>query len=278
MQSHDFSYAKRGMVVRLVYLVTSLISFFFIKAIRHGFPPRVILCYHAVTQNQYAQFERQMRYISNISCKLEDIENSKSSSKLVAVTFDDAFECLLATAIPITKKLNIPISIFAVTGNLGRPPAWSMDGVRSDSAEMLMSEDQLKMVSKEPHCLVGSHTVTHCKLAYVDTEKLYRELADSRARLEQLLGFAPNYLALPHGSYNDKVIEAAISSGYKRVLTLDEVCEPRKWCSGTVGRFSASPEMWFIEFILTVNGAYAWLYPWRSFLRSCRGKVFRYGH
>jgi peptidoglycan/xylan/chitin deacetylase (PgdA/CDA1 family) len=213
-----------------------------------------------------------MRYIINDAIKLDDVGTESKKSK-VAITFDDAFECLLTTAIPITKRLNIPITIFAVSGNLGRPPAWAMDGPRADSMENLMDAGQLNLASRETNCIIGSHTVTHAKLAHLESDELQRELENSRESLSLLLGYEMKYLALPHGSYNHNVIDLAKKAGYRAILTLDEISNPRNWPSGTIGRFSASPDMWFIEFFLTVHGAYSWLHSWRTFVRSVRSKL-----
>lgn len=258
-------------MVRIAYLIVAIFYFLISKLVRGGVT-RIVLCYHSVRPEQAIRFERQMRYIAGLSSSLDDCVNHINPQHAVSVTFDDAFEGLLDTAVPITKHLGIPISIFAVSGNFGCPPMWAMDGYRADSAERLMSAEQLVALSKEPHCLIGSHTVTHRRLAELGDDEIYNELLVSRKDIEQLLGRDVGYLALPHGSCNATVIKTATKLGYKKILTLDEISNPGKWPDGTIGRFSVSPDMWMIEFALTVLGGYSWLYSWRVFLRGIRKK------
>lgn len=271
MKSYDFSYAKRGVTVRVIYLLISLVFFIWLKLFKARRRLSIVLCYHAVTKQQIVRFTRQMQLISKFACPIEVVSQENTFiSRKVSVTFDDAFECLLNSALPITKKLNIPISIYAVTGNLGTPPTWAMDGGRQDSKELLMNATQLQIIAQDPLCKIGSHTVNHPKLASLNPNQLRHELQESKTFLEQLLGKPVHDLALPHGSYSPTVIIEAKKSGYQRILTLDEIDNSSKWFPNTIGRFSVSPEMWFIEFFLTVNGAYSWIYHWRNLLKKLR--------
>jgi hypothetical protein len=98
------------------------------------------------------------------------------------------------------------------------------------------------------------------------------ELGESKAALEQLLGCAVEDLAFPHGAYNADVLDAAFAAGYARVYTLDPVIH-RDGASGVVGRFSMSPDVWWIEFVLVCDGAYVWLRPWRRCLSRLRSAL-----
>ena len=197
---------------------------------------------------------------------------------MVVVTFDDAYECLLHNVIPVVRALQVPIAIFAVSGNFGKPPAW-LTGSRHPDADLpTMSADQLWQLAREPGVMIGSHSSSHRRLGDLSAAEVEVELALSKATLQKVLGLPCPYLALPHGSYRPEVIDLAIRHGYDRVLTLDEITLPSRWPTGTVGRFTVSPDMWMIEFVLTVHGAYAWLYAWRTLIRRLKLSFTRIHH
>lgn len=270
MNHAGFSYAKRGPAVRLAYLAMALVMFM-LQWISRRSKTCVVLCYHAVTAPQRQAFERQMRYVADRAVSLDRIGIEPLEHAEVAVTFDDAFACLLDNAIPITRELGIPIAIFSVTGNLGPSPDWLRGSEHADAALPVMSAGDLQALKGE--CLIGSHSVTHRRLGDLPNHEVDSELASSRAALQDLLGVPCHFIALPHGSYRQEVIDLAMARGYRKVLTLDELAKPSQWRPGTIGRFSVSPEMWMIEFVLTVHGAYSWLYAWRAWIRHLKQRL-----
>lgn len=227
----------------------------------------VVLCYHAVTATQKKDFERQMRHIAGRAVTLDCTE---SSSDAVAITFDDAFECLRENALPVVQQLSIPVAIFVVTGSVGNRPEWLAGTGHPDIDLDTMSAEALRQVAGGPGCIIGSHSISHRRLGDLPINEIESELENSRSLLRCLLDTPCEYLALPHGSYRQDVIDVALRKGYRRVLTLDEIAVPGQWPPGTIGRFSASPDMWMIEFALTVRGAYSWLHPWRGWVRRQR--------
>lgn len=277
MNLQGFSYAKKGFLVRLVYLFVALLSFFLHWVFGRA-AGVIVLCFHSVTTKHRLAFKRQMQYIKERAVSLDHIKDASDSDTLVVVTFDDAFECLLDNAIPVVRDLQVPIAIFAVSGNLGNTPAWLSGSGHPDANLPTMSAEQLRKLAEEPGCIIGSHSASHRRLGDLPTAEVDLELATSKASLENVIGVPCHYLALPHGSYRPEVIELAIGRDYRRVLTLEEIAQPSRWPTGTVGRFSVSPDMWMIEFVLTVHGAYAWLYAWRSCVRRVRLSFAGLGH
>jgi len=271
MNHAGFSYAKKGLIVRLVYLSIALLSWA-LRRMTGSTGGVVVLCYHAVSAKQQPAFERQMQYVANRVIPLDRIEGDIGRKGDVVVTFDDAFQCLIENVFPVVRHLQVPIAIFAVTENMGKQPNWLAGTTHADATLMTMTAEELRHASRDALYLIGSHTARHRPLGKLSVAEVEFELASSKSVLQEVLGAPCNYLALPHGSYRQEVIDLAIQHGYCKVLTLDEIAEPSKWHDGTIGRFSASPDMWMLEFILTVNGAYTWLYPLRNWIRFMRGK------
>jgi peptidoglycan/xylan/chitin deacetylase (PgdA/CDA1 family) len=272
-----FSYAKKGLLVRLAYLFIALFNLILCRLLGRS-AGVVVLCFHSVTAEQRPAFKRQMQYIKNHAVGLDQIEGTADTDSRVVVTFDDAFECLLENVVPVVRDLQVPIAVFAVSGNFGKAPAWLSGSGHPDADLPTMSAEQLRKLAGEPGVVIGSHSASHRRLGDLPSAEADIELATSKAALENVLGVPCHHLALPHGSYRPEVIELAIRHGYRKVLTLDEIAMPSRWPAGTVGRFSVSPDMWMIEFVLTVQGAYAWLYAWRSWIRRLSLLTARPGH
>jgi peptidoglycan/xylan/chitin deacetylase (PgdA/CDA1 family) len=69
---------------------------------------------------------------------------------------------------------------------------------------------------------VGSHTVTHPLLTRVGTDRLLRELEQSRRRLEEMLGHTVTLFCYPNGAYNRVVRDAVARAGYQLAVTSDD--------------------------------------------------------
>lgn len=264
-------YGKHGFLVRLVYLLLAIVWW---AGTGFGFALRrrvVVLCYHNVRSDQRERFGRQMRHIAD---RVRRLTTSGSVGWLgrpqMAVTFDDAFAGLLLNALPVTCDLEIPVTIFAVTENLGGAPKWPMPEDHRDRDERTMTNLELQTLDKDSWCQVESHTSTHANLTMLSTQRVREELDRSRQRLKKILGRDVTMLAFPYGAYGDDIIREARAAGYTDLYTLQPTLGRTLESNPVQGRFSADPDMWLVEFILTTAGAYAWLGPWRRLLARLR--------
>jgi peptidoglycan/xylan/chitin deacetylase (PgdA/CDA1 family) len=64
-----------------------------------------------------------------------------------------------------------------------------------------------------------SHTCSHASLPSLDDERLARELTESRADLQRLLGRKVDYLAYPFGHADERVVAAARRAGYRAAFS-----------------------------------------------------------
>lgn len=266
-------YGKRGRLVRLAYLTCALIWWVLTGLGRLGRHRAIVLCYHSVTAEQQHRLEWQMRRIAGRTVSTSDLAKTCGGiggPPRVCVTFDDGFACLLRTALRVMKEQGIPAIVFPVLENLGSTPKWSMPEGHPEAEELVMTAEEIAMAQREGLCRFGSHTLTHPALADLPPAGLQQELVESKKALERLMGDTVEDLALPYGSYNDNVVAAAKAAGYTRIFTLNPTLYVTPDRDGLIGRFSMSPDVWRIEFLLTCAGAYSWLYYWRKFLRRMR--------
>ena len=180
-----------------------------------------ILMYHAVgsqlADDPYGisispgNFERQMEILASqqpaevvgLSALQSFDETEDRERKLrVVVTFDDGYKDNLYVAAPILVRLQIPFTVF-ITSSF----------IQTGSADYL-NELELKELAALPGATIGSHGVTHCRLAECDDKTLRWELVESRRYLEDVTGKPVTALSYPHGSTNDRVREAARQAGY----------------------------------------------------------------
>jgi peptidoglycan/xylan/chitin deacetylase (PgdA/CDA1 family) len=177
-----------------------------------------------------------------------------SGERYAAVTFDDAYQSVLQNAVPELVVRKIPATIFVIAGIIGRSPGWE------GYLENTMTLAELKELPADLITL-GSHTITHPALPSISEVQAKSELADSRTKLEALLGRKIELFSFPYGAFEEKMIRWCKEAGYERVFTTLPY-----WAFGdgnefVTGRVSVEPDDWSIEFYLKLYGAYRWL-PW----------------
>lgn len=257
-----YVYDRKGLVVRLVYLAIAIVWWLVTAGGRLSKTRVVTLCYHSVTAQQKDRFTKQMALISNraITCDRIYLQGKAITARpMVCITFDDAFANLLVNALPITCNLDIPVTVFAVTENMGSAPRWKIDSDHPDAREITMTQEQLKRASQEHLCSIASHSATHPRLAELPDEAVECELIHSKAALEKLLGESVYDFAFPYGVCSEKLISKAFECGYRRVYTLSPNTGERSKDQQVISRMTMTPDVWPIEFRLTVTGAYGWI-------------------
>jgi peptidoglycan/xylan/chitin deacetylase (PgdA/CDA1 family) len=103
----------------------------------------------------------------------------------VAVTFDDGFADTFSNALPVLTRYRIPATMFAVSDLIGGSNTWM--SARGFPQRKLMSRSDLGTMSTAGFG-IGSHTRTHPRLPELDAEGKRREIRDSKARLEDMIG------------------------------------------------------------------------------------------
>jgi peptidoglycan/xylan/chitin deacetylase (PgdA/CDA1 family) len=129
-----------------------------------------------------------------------------------AVTFDDGYRDNLTRGLPALRPLDVPATVFVVTGAVGGHNHW--DERLGDVRERIMSSDELALLERGGWT-VGSHTHTHARLPALDDRALSDELSRSRDLIAELPGGMPDFLAYPFGETDARVRSAAHAAGYR---------------------------------------------------------------
>lgn len=132
-------------------------------------------------------------------------------SRAVALTFDDAYVDFLECAVPVLSDFGYPATVYAVSNLLGKHNDW----VASENLATapLMDATQLRQVQTLGFT-VGSHSVTHPRLAQADSARVTTEMTDSKSMLQDILGTNVDHVCYPYGSHDIRTLQAAAEAGY----------------------------------------------------------------
>ena len=137
--------------------------------------------------------------------EIDELEGPLAPHSLL-ITFDDGHESDWIVAATELARRDLHAVFFVVWAYLGRPGYLSREQVIDLRAEGFE---------------VGSHGMTHTRLSQISLAEASHELSESKRRLEDLLQEPIAAFALPGGHYNDAVLAAACTAGYRRVMTSD---------------------------------------------------------
>ncbi|MDP2028659.1 MAG: polysaccharide deacetylase family protein [Thiobacillus sp.] len=189
----------------------------------------VMLMYHAITPGKdvpawpwavsMQQFCAQLDFLVTEGYAIPTMDElaaapDKWAGRTAVITFDDGYVDNFAACEALQKR-GIRASWFIVSGSVGQSPQWLADG---RPPGRLLNEIELR-VMRESGMEIGSHTVNHVRLTEADDAQLRRELHDSRATLEDMLGQAVSSFAYPYGAWDARCADAVREAGYSAACT-----------------------------------------------------------
>lgn len=126
----------------------------------------------------------------------------------VAVTFDDGWADTRA-AVELLASRGVPSTTYVQTGRLGERDWLDPAGVRA-------------LDDLGPLAEVGAHTVSHPRLDELAGVALEREVAGSKAHLEDVLGHAVAGFAYPHGAHDARSRDAVVAAGFTHAAAVKD--------------------------------------------------------
>jgi peptidoglycan/xylan/chitin deacetylase (PgdA/CDA1 family) len=194
----------------------------------------LVLCYHAVSERwpselavTPAALSRQVTSLLDQGYRavtFTDAALGSRGGKVLAITFDDAYESTFTQARPVLAEIGVPATLFVPTDfpDSGVPfplPGGAWIAGEHEQELLCMSWDEIRQL-RDDGWEIGGHTRTHPWLTKVDDEQLRTELAGSRQVLTAELGTAPSSIAYPYGDHDDRVVAAATAAGYDAACTV----------------------------------------------------------
>lgn len=134
-------------------------------------------------------------------------ENFDRGQDYFVVTFDDGYKSNLTLALPVLRELQIPATVFVITGSVTHPDHMTWDEVRE--------------IIDSGWVTVYSHTETHMS---ANQNTLEAFLADEHTAWETITeNIDPAYkaMAYPSGAYTRQSMEALAAEGYDLFVIQD---------------------------------------------------------
>ena len=159
-------------------------------------------------------FRHQMRVLRALGLRgvslgeLDAAQQQGDAGGLAGLTFDDAYRGVVEFALPVLEEHGFTATVFAVSGLTGGENVWD-----PPPRHRLMTEDDLRELVRRG-VEVGSHSVSHARLAGMDPEEVRHEVSASRVALEELTGVAPRSFCYPYGSADEVAERAVRDAGY----------------------------------------------------------------
>jgi peptidoglycan/xylan/chitin deacetylase (PgdA/CDA1 family) len=257
--------AQHRPVNRVIKLIISM-SFFAVASVwrsmrwlmgKSAGPTWTILYYHAIRDEQREAFADQMDVIGRLATAVPLQGLPAPANRYCSITFDDGFENTIQNAVPELVKRKLPATIFVTGGAMGSAAGWWPES-SPERKEKIAGAEQIQNLPDDL-ISIGSHTLTHPRLPLLSETEAKHELLESRMKLEKLLQRRITLFSFPYGEFTPALLELCREAGYERVYTSfpgNARCSPPAFA---VGRVSAEPSDWPVEFRLKVLGAYAWL-------------------
>lgn len=162
-------------------------------------------------------FGKQMDYIkqsgyttltfSELAYRIDN--NIALPEKSVIITFDDAHRTVYSEAFDVLKKNGQKAVTFVITDNVG--------------TSGYMNKEQLSEMVTQNVIEVGSHSVTHQRMADIPTEQMISELTQSKTILESLVMRPVIAFAYPYGNFSDGVVRELKFAKYRFAVTTESI-------------------------------------------------------
>jgi len=125
----------------------------------------------------------------------------------VAITFDDGFK---NTGEPVAALLadGFPVSLFVVTGHVGKTNAWRGVGDAGVPVMPLLDWDALERLRARGAAVQG-HTRTHPSLVRLSDTELDEEIGGGQADLQARFHDSNTQFAYPYGDLDERVVARA---------------------------------------------------------------------
>ena len=193
-----------------------------VRGTRVSIPP--VLMYHSISPSAEpdphrlrvhpSRLERHLRLLRRLGLRgvsLRELLQARergTAARLVGLTFDDGYTDFLDHAVPLLRQYGMTGTVYVVAGRIGGHNEWD-----EGPSLGLMTADQVRAVAASG-LEVGSHTMTHARLAGADPVTLAEEIGGSRRVLEDVLQEEVAGFCYPYGSYDDAAADAVQTAGY----------------------------------------------------------------
>lgn len=152
------------------------------------------------------QFEKQLQAIKDAgytAITFKDL-SLPLPEKPIILTFDDGYDDAYGDAFPKLRKAGMRGVFYIVNEYVGK------SGYANEAQVKEMAQGGME---------IGAHTQSHRDLSKMGESDQEKQLVESKAGLEKLLGLPVLSLCYPTGKYNDLTVKLAKKAGYTTATT-----------------------------------------------------------
>ncbi|MDT8067548.1 MAG: polysaccharide deacetylase family protein [Terriglobia bacterium] len=179
-------------------------------------PENAVEAGYYVSPNRFRRFLSWLEMMNYQHVSPQEALAGELPEKNVLLTFDDAYDDLYTELMPEVERRKLRPLVFVVLDRIGRTNVW--DAGTAVRQRLLLTLERMRQMQRAG-VVFGSHSLTHPMLTALDDEELRREVSDSKAKLEDLLGAAVEWFAYPYGDADRRVRAAVVEAGYKAAVT-----------------------------------------------------------
>ena len=192
-------------------------------------------------------------------------------NKYAVITFDDGYQDILTTALPILKEFNFTATVYLPTQYI------SKEGQFFNDNRCLNWQEVIELQSS--NIGIGSHTVTHPQLTSLTQQEVEIELTHSKAVIEDKIGKPCDSFSYPYAfpeenrQFVELLRQMLLKSGYNSSV------------STIVGTMGENADPFFIKripvnsnddeqfFKAKLEGAYNWIHMPQVLLKYAKNLV-----
>ena len=169
-----------------------------------------------------AAFARQMALLKLLGyhgMSMTDLQpylRGEKSGKVVGITFDDGYLNNLTNALPALQKQGFTSTCYVVDGLLGQTNVW--DAQIGIAQTPLMTAEQLLQWQTGGQ-EVGAHTHEHVDLLTISELAAWKQIANSKPVLQNLLDKPVNHFCYPYGKFDERHSTMTKQAQYETATT-----------------------------------------------------------
>ena len=131
------------------------------------------------------------------------------SDHTVVLSVDDGYHSVYENVYPLLKRYHMTMTLALITGCItkGKPSYRPSD--------RFLNEREIREMMDSCGIEIASHTLTHRWLTRLDSASAWREILDSKLRLESLFGNEVITFVYPYGDMNGRVRDMVRRAGYR---------------------------------------------------------------
>ncbi len=168
-----------------------------------------------ITSRHPDDFARDMSLVQELGYRtitFRDIVEERLPAKPLLLTFDDGYASVAEYALPVMRLKGLKGVVYVPTDFIGRENFWDVQW--SNRRYRHLTEHEMQTLLGAGFEL-GSHGCSHRALTTLLPKEIWRELQESKRRLEEISGQNVFSLCYPFGRFNEQVLAMARESGYR---------------------------------------------------------------